>query len=167
MKRVIFSVARHFSKHLFFYVWRTHGKHTYVSCPGPERFQCSPLRSETCWENLLTWYAWRKNIETVGRWAVFLYVQVLLHKAQHKHTCPSCDCVINSLNWVCCDFEVTHGRPLWYTAGFSWGTPRDAWNTHTHKHTNIFHYTSHTQACKSNLSITLEVLLVQTHIVTH
>lgn len=70
-------------------------------------------------------------------------VQVLLHKARRKHTCPSCDCVINSPNQAWCNFEVTHGRLLWYTAGFSWATPRDAWK-HFHTHTSIFCHSSHT-----------------------
>lgn len=113
-------------------------------CPGPERFLCTPLRSKIKWEYLLTWYPWRKNTEAVGRWVVFLYMSRFCYTKHSINMCPSCDCVINSVNRACCDFEVTHGRPLWYTAGLSWGTSRDAWK-HMHAHMNIFCHTADTQ----------------------
>lgn len=77
---------------------------------------CRPLRSTSCWVDK----HWNSG-----------KVQVLLHKAQHKTMCPSCDSVINSLNRACRNFEIARGIFLWYTAGFGWGTPRD---THTHKY---------------------------------
>ena len=118
--------------------------HVYLCRPGPERFLCSPLRSnnslrKTHWRDILE----RRTSRQKEGEQYFYVSRFWLHKAQHKHMCPSCDCVINSLNWACCDFEVTHGRLLWYTAGFSWGTPRDAWkHTHTHTQANsVIHHT--------------------------
>lgn len=88
------------------------------------------------------------------RWAVcfLMFVQVLWCRAQQKknkntQACPSCDCVINSLEWARCHFEVTHGRLLWYTAGFSRGypeSPGDLWtHTHTCAHMQIPSYITH------------------------
>lgn len=101
----------------------------------------------------------------------FFYVRPgFVAKNTHTHSCPSCDCVINSLEWARCHFEVAHERLLWYTAGFSRGypeSPGDAWtytHTHahrrTHAHTCRFPHTSHTGA-------TPEVLLVQIYNVIH
>lgn len=54
IKRIKLSMASFFffSKHGYFSfksceLWRTHGMHVCLCCPGPERFLCRPLRSKT------------------------------------------------------------------------------------------------------------------------
>lgn len=144
-----------------------HPATVYFCCPGPERLLCSPLRSRIQWEYLLTWNPWRKNTETVRRWVVFLYMSRFCYTKHSINMCPSYDCVINSLNWACCNFEVTHGTLLWYTAGFSPGTSRDAWK-HTRAHINIFCHTRHTHThTRQPLYYPQGAVRGITHTVTH